>query len=149
MNYKSCRLLSYLLIVMLTITPLRSALAGSAPCMKHAMMENMAMSTMSMTQMSINHSNKMLVSSHHDMTRHNGMNHSMAMAQTKAHKCCCCKGAHHCTGHQCDMGSPLVYIPQTQQFSPVMVLASQAGNIDDHPLGKAFTPPFRPPLILS
>lgn len=72
---------------------------------------------------------------------------TMSKNSAKTHKCCCCDGARHCIGSQCDMGVHLSFFLQTVQFSPVFVLACQARTIHYRPLNKELTPPFRPPLF--
>ncbi len=155
MNRKFYRLLHGLLIVMLTITPLRAVLASGSFCnMSRAGMAGHMMSADSMTAGSRDHQNTEQVVTHramvHDtnMMSAHAMDKSMSADTTKAHQCCCCDG-NSCNLNQCDMGFHLTVLLQPVTFAPVFVVTGQSEVLNYRPVFREIHPPFRPPLKFS
>jgi hypothetical protein len=149
-NVKHYRLLHFVLIFLLIISPLRSALAMQ---LMQCEMENM------MDDVTAN----MAVASHHaEMhTMHVstnaspvGSSHQLHVMQTESaqpvsdqHQCCCCDDGSNCMGN-CDLGMNASLVILVSAYTPAFVEVTQAPIISTDVIIRELTPPSRPPATL-
>lgn len=149
------KILRFLLILLLMITPMRGLLAAQ---LTHCNMQDMnsALSSELVHDMS---SHDM---TGHDMSGHDMSDHDMSHYYSSAdddmvmpdadqqhsvnNKCCCCDDG---CNSQCDMGLSVVLILQVSDYMPVFVNAANSISVSPQVLVRALTPPSRPPAQLS
>lgn len=132
MQPKPYKILHWLLIVMLTITPLRT-IAGNSFC-KIDVTSNVHSSVVK----------KEHTAGHHTMVQHvqiaSADNNSMSSNQ-----CCCCDDSQVGCSSNCDMGTSVSLILQESPYAAVFLAASESIAISSNIILRELTPPFRPP----
>ena len=143
--HKSLRIV---LILLLIISPFRSALAIQLlPCEMESMSDDAVAN--------------MAVSSHHDIHamhesaasrmdashQHHLMQSDSKQAGTDQLSCCCCDDGNSCAGN-CDLGVNASLVIRKSSFTPVLIDVTRAPMISTDIVIREPSPPFRPPATL-
>jgi hypothetical protein len=137
MHPKSYKLLRWLLIVMMTVTPLRAVTAGNTDCKMDV--ANDAASSVMMSEHATDH---------HEMEQHV---HIMDIDDSSiaANLCCCCTDGHESCASNCDMGLTVSLVMRELSFAAVILDVSESVIISSNILLRELAPPSRPPAVIS
>jgi len=129
-NYKS--LLHYVLIILLMFAPLRSVMAMQVI---HCDMDNYRADSSAVISDS---------SSAHDMSAMSVSDYSTTQKVSVSHSCC--SGSNQRLNH-CDMSLSASLLLQESSYLPNFITVSATVTLIVASIEKAFSPPFRPPLV--
>lgn len=137
MHPKTYKLLRLFLIVMLTITPLRTVTAGNSVC-KMEVTDNTPSSVMMSEH----------ATGHHNMEQHVQMvsvdDNSMISNQY-----CFCDDSQGVCSSNCDMGMSVSLVLQELSYASVILDVSESVITSSNILLRELTPPSRPPAAIS
>jgi hypothetical protein len=137
MHPKTYKLLRWLLIVMLTITPLRAVTADVSGCKMNAV-DNVH----TVVMMSAHATGHHHVGQHDQATKADGNS-------TVSHQCCCCDDSPSACAGNCDMGVSASLILQELSYAVAVLAVSESVITTSSILLRELTPPSRPPAAIS